>query len=250
MQVVIVEDEKLAADKLHLLLSQIDSGIKVLKVLESVEDAVNWFANHPSPDLVFMDIQLDDGISFEIFESVKIKAPIIFTTAYDEYAIRAFQVNSVDYLLKPIELSALEKALRKYKTVFSGEKITDESLTRLVGQMSNQYKSRFFIKVGIKYQSIPVKDICCFFVEERNSFIQTVTGKSLDVDYSLDQLQKMVDPSLFFRINRNVLVHLNCIDEIISYSSSRLKLKLASGFNPDPIVSRDKVSEFKKWMDR
>lgn len=250
MQVVIVEDEKLAADKLQHLLRKIDTDINVLKVLESVEDSVNWFADNPSPDLVFMDIQLDDGISFEIFESVKIKAPVIFTTAYDEYAIRAFKVNSVDYLLKPLEVETLEKALKKFKTVFSGESLIEESLARIVGQMSNHYKSRFFIKVGIKYQSIQVKDICCFFVEERNSFIRTKAGKTMDVDHSLDQLQKMVDPSLFFRVNRNVLVNINCIDEIIGYSSNRLKIRLSSGLDNDPIVSRDKVSEFKKWMDR
>lgn len=250
MKVVIVEDEKLAAEKLKGLLGQVDSEIEILQVLESVEDAVNWFAQNSSPDLIFMDIQLDDGISFEIFEAIKIEAPIIFTTAFDEYAIRAFKVNSVDYLLKPIEQSALQSAIQKFKAVYAEKQSFEERVSQVFKQISNQYKSRFFIKIGVKYQSIQVNDICCFFVEERNTFVQTQKGKTYDLDYSLDQLQKMVDPTYFYRINRNFLVNINCIDEIISYSSSRLKLKLKSETSGDLIVSRDKVSDFKKWMDR
>jgi len=250
MKVVIVEDEILAAEKLQRLLALVDSEIEVDGILESVEEAINWFATHPSPDLIFMDIQLDDGISFEIFDEIKIKAPIIFTTAYDEYAIRAFKVNSVDYLLKPIEQNALEMAIQKFKTVFAQKKSFEERVSEVFEQMGKQYKSRFFIKIGVKFQSIQVSTICSFFVEERNTFLQTQKGKTYDLDYSLDQLQRMVDPEQFYRINRNFLLNINCIEEIISYSSSRLKIKMKTETKGDLIVSRDKVSEFKKWMDR
>jgi DNA-binding LytR/AlgR family response regulator len=247
MKVVIVEDERLASKRLEQLLKVAEPGIEVLQILESVDDAVNWFSQNQSPDLVFMDIQLDDGISFEIFDAVKIDAPVIFTTAYNEYAIRAFKVNSVDYLLKPIEQEALETAIQKFRKLFSGQNDFVEKMAKVFGQISTKYKSRFFVKVGIRYQSIPVENICCFFVEERSTFLRTKQDKSYDLDYSLEQLQNMVDPGQFFRINRNYLVNINCIEEIISYSTNRLKLKVGK---TEQIVSREKVAEFKQWMDR
>jgi DNA-binding LytR/AlgR family response regulator len=247
MNVVIVEDERLASKRLESLLKKAEPGIEIVQILESVEDAINWFSQNTKPDLIFMDIQLDDGISFEIFEAVKIEAPVIFTTAYNEYAIRAFKVNSVDYLLKPIEQKALETAIQKFKKLFSGAGDFETKIAKVIGQISSQYKTRFFIKVGIRFRSIPVENISSFFVEERNTFIITNDGKNYDLDFSLDQLQKMVDPNLFFRINRNYLVNINCIDEIVSYSTNRLKLKIGK---IEQIVSRDKVSDFKQWMDR
>lgn len=250
MKVVIVEDEKLAAQKLQQLLTEVDAEINVVKVLESVEESINWFSTHSAPDLIFMDIQLDDGISFEIFNTIKIESPIIFTTAFNQYAIRAFKVNSVDYLLKPIDHQGLSNALQKFKKIFAEERSFEDRVSAVFKQISHPYKSRFFIKIGMKYQSIQVADICCILVEERNTFLKTQTGKTYDLDYSLDQLQKMLDPEQFFRINRNFLVNINCIDEIISYSSSRLKLKLKSTTSGDLIVSRDKVAAFKRWMDR
>jgi DNA-binding LytR/AlgR family response regulator len=197
-----------------------------------------------------MDIQLDDGISFEIFDAVKIEAPVIFTTAYDEYAIRAFKVNSVDYLLKPIEKEALILAIQKFEMVFNAAYDLESKISKALEQLSAKYKTRFFIKVGVRFQSVPVENICCFYVEERCAFLKTSEGKSYDLDYSLDQLQKLVDPNLFYRINRNYLVNINSIAEIISYSTNRLKLKLKKGNEHDLIVSRDNVSEFKNWMDR
>ena len=250
MRVVIIEDEALAADKLQRLISQVDSEIDVLQILESVEESINWFSQNKMPDLIFMDIQLDDGISFEIFDAVKIDAPVIFTTAFDEYAIRAFKVNSVDYLLKPVELLSLEKAISKFKKIFSKNINFEANISKVFKQLSNNYKSRFFIKVGTRFRSIQIEDICCFFVEERNTFLRTQNGKTYDLDNSLEKLQKLIDPDLFFRINRKYLVNINCIDEIISYSTSRLKLKLESVNSDDLIVSRDNVSEFKRWMDR
>lgn len=247
MKVVIVEDEALAAEKLQRLLQKVDVQIEVVKVLESVEEAVNWFSQNTVPDLVFMDIQLDDGISFDIFDAIKMDVPVIFTTAYNEYAIRAFKVNSVDYLLKPIEAEALSAAIQKFRKHFEASGDFEAKISKVFNQLSVKYKSRFFVKVGIHFQSIAVEKICCFFVEERCTFMKTTDGKTYDLDYSLEQLQNMVDPGQFFRINRNYLVNINCIGEIISYSTNRLKLMIGK---TEQIVSREKVTEFKQWMDR
>jgi DNA-binding LytR/AlgR family response regulator len=249
MKVVIVEDEHLAAEKLAGQLQRVVPGVEVLKTLESVEEAVNWFGSNPAPDLVFMDIQLEDGISFEIFEAIKLQAPVIFTTAYDEYAIRAFKVNSVDYLLKPIDEEDLKKAIQKFRKIFDETEFTSR-VTRVIEQVSKKYKTRFFMKIGTHFRSVKVTEICCFFVQERNTFLRTTTGKTYDIDHSLDQLQALIDPEQFFRINRNFLVNINCISEIVAYSTTRLKLKLEVDCPEDLIVSRDRVSEFKHWMDK
>ncbi len=250
MKVVIIEDEHYAAEKLIQLLNKTAPEIEILQVLESVEDSINWFSSNVSPDLIFMDIQLDDGISFEIFDAVKIDTPIIFTTAFNEYAIRAFKVNSVDYLLKPIEEQALETAFHKFKSIHSEKQEFSEKVSKVIEQISTKYKSRFFLKVGSRFQSIQVSEICSFFVEERSTFLKTMSGKTYDLDFSLEQLQKRIDPTIFFRVNRNYLVNINCIAEIISYSTNRLKLNLKSNSENGIIVSRDKVSEFKHWMDK
>lgn len=250
MKVVLVEDEHFAAEKLAQLLQKIEPDINIIQVLESVEESANWFSDNPPPDLIFMDIQLDDGISFEIFDAIKIDTPIIFTTAFDEYAIRAFKVNSVDYLLKPIEEKALETALSKFKNLHSEKQDFTERISKVIEQISTKYKSRFFLKIGTHFQSIQVPEICCFFVEERNTFLNTISGKTYDLDFSLEQLQKIIDPNKFFRVNRNYFVNINCISKINSYSTNRLKLQLRNNSADGIIVSRDKVGEFKQWMGR
>lgn len=250
MKVVIVEDEELAAEKLQGLIRNAAPDCEVIQILESVEEAVNWFSANPAPDLVFMDIQLDDGTSFEIFEEISIEAPIIFTTAFDQYALRAFKVNSVDYLLKPIDKDELARALMKFKKIYNKNGDFEAKVSRVIEQLSHKYKTRFFIRVGTRFQSIPVARICAFFVEERSTFLKTLEGKTYDLDYSLDQLQTLVDPRQFYRVNRNFLININCINDIVSYSTSRLKLRLSVGFEEGIIVSRDKVSDFKHWMDK
>jgi DNA-binding LytR/AlgR family response regulator len=249
MKAVIIEDERLAAEKLSSLIEQLDADIHIVAKLESVEESVNWFSANSSPDLVFMDIQLDDGVSFEIFESVRIEAPVIFTTAYDQYALRAFKVNSVDYLLKPISKESLELALKKFRNVYGPGEV-NEKISRVFDQLVTQWKTRFFVKIGTHFQSVPVDDIAVFFVEERCTFLRTRSGKNYALDYSLDQLQKKVNPATFFRINRNFMVHIDSITEIFSYSATRLKIKLQNYTNEGLIVSRDKASEFKQWLDR
>lgn len=250
MNVLIIEDEHLAADKLKKMLLDIDSEITILAILESILDAINWLNTHEGADLIFMDIQLDDGICFEIFDSVKIETPIIFTTAYDSYAIKAFQVNSVDYLLKPFDEQALLKALEKYKQIYKSDHSQNEKLNLLLNQIAQNYKTRFFVKIGNHFHSVSVEEIQCFLIQERGTFLKATSGKKYDLDYSLDQVQKLVDPSKFFRINRNYLIHIDSIQDIYSYSSNRLGVKLKMMDHLDMIVSREKVSDFKKWLDR
>jgi DNA-binding LytR/AlgR family response regulator len=251
MNILIVEDERPAADKLIQLLKKIDPEIQVAGILETVENSVNWLRENPAPDLILMDIQLNDGICFEIFSVLKITTPVIFTTAYDEYAIRAFKVNSVDYLLKPIDLEALAAAIEKYKSLFGQKPVEVEKINHIFEGLIKNYRTRFLVKIGLHYNSVLTDDIECFCICERSTFLRTFSGKSYDLDYSLEQIQSMVDPSRFFRINRNYIVNINSITNILSYSTNRLKLKLNSSSDYDTIiVSRDKVSEFKEWLDR
>jgi DNA-binding LytR/AlgR family response regulator len=250
MKVLIIEDEILAAEKLESLLLSLDSSIEIIGKLQSVIESINWLHSKPNPELIFMDIQLDDGICFEIFDAVKIKTPVIFTTAYDNYAIRAFRVNSVDYLLKPIEKESLTKALERYKLIFEKNASSTQHVDNLSTQMVRSYKTRFFVKIGNHFHSIPVDSIDCFYTVERAVFFTTINGKKFDLDYSLDQVQKLVDPEKFFRINRNYLINMNAIQDIHNYSSSRLGIKINGIDHLDLIVSREKVNEFKKWLDR
>jgi DNA-binding LytR/AlgR family response regulator len=251
MKVLIIEDEKPAADKLKRMLTDKVEEIIILDTLETVEGSINWFMNNPAPDLIFMDIQLNDGISFEIFESVKISAPVIFTTAYDKYAIRAFKVNSIDYLLKPIEAGALLKSIEKFRTLYPTGKTDNKKIDLLYNQLVKKFKTRFFIKFGSHCRSVMTEDIKYFFIVERSAFMKTFPGKIFDVDYSLDQMEKMLDPEKFFRINRKFIINLAAIIDIITWSSNRLKLKLSNEEdNLDLVVSREKVSEFKKLLDQ
>lgn len=249
IKIVIIEDEKPAVEKLKQLLSNSGENISIVNIMGSVEDSVNWLNNNPAPDLIFMDIQLNDGISFEIFESVKITAPVIFTTAFDAYAIRAFKVNSIDYLLKPIDPELLSNAIKKYNDHYSAEK--SEQINQMISEMPAKYKSRFLIKTGVHFKSVAITDIESFFIQERATFLLTKEAKTLDIDYSLDQLEKMVDPEDFFRANRNCLINTHYIKDMIGYSGSRIKVKMLYGSYPDPIIiSRERVNAFKIRMDR
>lgn len=251
MQVLIIEDERPAAQKLIRLLEEIDKGIEVVDVLKSVEQATNWFTDHPAPELIFMDIQLEDGISFELFETCEIKAPVIFTTAYDEYTLKAFKVNSVDYLLKPIALDDLKTAIHKFNT-FHRQKTDYTKLEYIIRQLQPVTKERFLIRIGEHYRSVPTSSIRSFYILERSTFILTDKGKNYPIDYSLDKIEQMVDPKLFFRVNRNVIVNFYAIRDIFIYSSNRLKLILDNRTEKDEdiLVSRERVAAFKEWMDR
>lgn len=250
-KILIIEDERLAAEKLERMVSKLRPDWTLLGPIETVNHAVKWLASNPSPDLILMDIQLADGISFEIFDEVEITSPIIFTTAFDEYAIRAFKVNSIDYLLKPIDPDALEAALKKFERLNNILSIDKMKIENVRQQMSQTYKSRFLVKVGNNMISLLTRDIELFFISERSVFIRTFQGKTYDLDYSLDQIQQLIDPDQFFRINRNFMVNIDSVSKMISYSSSRIKLELQPEYKSDElIVAREKVGEFKKWMDR
>lgn len=251
MNVLITENEKPAVDGLMKLLKKIDAGINVVGITESVEATINWFQNNPDPDLIFMDIQLDDGLCFELFETIKIELPVIFTTAYNEYMLSAFKVNSVDYLLKPIDENNLRKSIEKFKSIHYAAALQNEVIKQLLNELNKGFKNRFLIKVGAHYKSIPDSEIACFYILERAVFIRTSSDKDYTLDYSLDQLQTAIDPDKFFRINRNCIINIHEISDILSYSSSRLKIKLKND-KPlyDLIVSKDKVRAFKKWIDK
>ena len=251
MNILIIENEKPAADKLIRLLMKIDKSINILGVIETVEETINRLQENPQPDLILMDIQLDDGLCFEIFETANIEIPVVFTTAYDEYILKAFRVNSIDYLLKPIEEGSLDAALNKFKKLYTDKDPFKRDFKQLIFEFRNQFKSRFLIKIGDKYRSVPTGEISHFHINERSVFLSDFEGKDYGIDYSLEQLQTMVDPRKFFRINRDCIVNIESISLMYSYSSSRLQLTLKNMEKSDLfVVSRDKVSEFKKWIDR
>jgi DNA-binding LytR/AlgR family response regulator len=252
MKILVVENEKPAAEKIVKLLKKIDKSVTVLGIIETVEEAINRLQDKPEPDLILMDIQLDDGLCFEIFETITVDIPVIFTTAYDEYTLRAFKVNSVDYLLKPIDEESLSKAIAKFKKLhFVDRDPFKRDFRMLINEFRNQYKSRFLIKIGEKYRSVTAGEISHFHINERSVFLSDIQGKDYGVDYSLEQLQGMLDPHRFFRINRECIVNIDAIALMYSYSSSRMQLTIRNYEKSDLfVVSRDKVAEYKKWIDR
>jgi two-component system, LytTR family, response regulator LytT len=251
MNILVVENEMPAAEKIVRILKKIDKSITIIGVIETVEETINRLQERPTPDLILMDIQLDDGLCFEVFETINVDTPVIFTTAYDEYTLRAFKVNSIDYLLKPIDEESLKKALDKYRKLYADKSPYKTDFRQLLNEFRNQFKSRFLIKIGDKFKSVPVKEISHFHICEKNVFLRDYQNKDYGIDYSLEQLQGILDPRKFFRINRDCIVNIDAINLMHSYSSSRLQLTLKNEIKNDLfVVSRDKVSPFKKWVDR
>ena len=251
MRILIVENEIPAADRIVRLVKKLDKSATVIGMVETVEGAINFLQGEQQPDLILMDIQLDDGLCFEIFETIRIDTPVIFTTAYDEYTLKAFKVNSVDYLMKPIDEVSLKVALGKYKKLYADKSPFRTDFRLLMNEFRNQYKSRFLIKIGDKFKSIQSKDISHFHICEKNVFLKDSQGIDYGIDYSLEQLHSMLDPMKFFRINRDCIVNIDAITIIYSYSSSRLQLTLRNEEKSDLfVVSRERVGDFKKWNDR
>lgn len=259
MKVLIVEDEPLAASHLASLIHQYESHIQILDKLESVREVVAWFGQNKEPDLLFLDIHLADGLSFAIFEQVEIQCPVIFTTAYGEYALQAFRANSIDYLLKPVQFDQLAQALDRYVTWFQrGAKAQKPQLVDLnvLRQMMHSqqeapaYKKRFVVKKGEHLVSVPVEEILYFYSEDKATLFRTREGKRYIIEPTLSDLEPQVDPDLFFRVNRSCLLRLDAIQNILSYSNRRLKLTLQHQPEGEVIVSREKVREFKDWLDR
>jgi DNA-binding LytR/AlgR family response regulator len=251
MNILIVEDEQIATDRLIRLLQNIDPDIKIVGQVDSIKSTVKWLAAHPTPDLAFFDIQLADGISFKVFEQTEVTCPIIFTTAYDQYAIQAFKVNSIDYLLKPLVEKDLEGALLKFESTKNKPAIDASQLLQLLGQKESvKYKERFVIKVGDHLKSVLTQEVELFYSQDRTTYLLSKSNQKYILDYTLDQIEELINPGSFFRISRKYIVHIDNIADIISYSNSRLKLSLTNYQSDDLVISRERVSEFKKWLDR
>ncbi len=250
MKTIIIEDEKPAARLLQRKLEKLNIPIEVM--LHSVEESINWFQNNAHPDLIFLDIQLSDGLSFEIFENIDIKSAIIFTTAYDEYALRAFKLNSIDYLLKPIDEEDLETAVDKFKTrtATAPNVSLDFEMIKEMFAKSNakQFKTRFTVKIGQHLKVISIDEIECFFSENKGTYIHTFDNRNYLIDTTLEVLEQELDAKHFFRISRKFIIPLQSIKEIILYSNSRLKIILPTYNEDEVIVSREKVQEFKIWI--
>ncbi len=251
MKAVIVEDEGIASRRLAQLIGELAPEIEIVGQLTSVESGLRWFGEHPLPELIFLDIQLNDGYGFDILDQLEVHPPVIFTTAYNEYAIRGFKYNGLDYLLKPIDKNDLKGALDKYRKsnnrapeIWEGDRL--EEIRKL---FNKEYKHRFMVKVGNQFKSFNVEDIAYFKSDGGLIFLYAHSGKSFPVEYTVDQLEDILDPVQFFRINRKFMVSVRAVEEIHTYFNSRLLLRLIPRGEEQVIVSRERTSNFKRWLD-
>lgn len=255
MKIIIIEDEKPAARLLQRKVEKL--GLQVNTLLHSVEESIDWFQKNSHPDLIFLDIQLSDGLSFEIFEhfgsaQCDIKSAVIFTTAYDEYALRAFKLNSIDYLLKPIDDEELEIAISKFKNQFQKNTISSldfEAIKRmLVNPVEKEYKKRFSVKIGQQLKVISIEEVECFYSENKGTYIHTLDNRDYLIDSTLEVLETEINPKDFYRVSRKFIVPLKSVKEIQVYSNSRLKIILPTYKDDAVIVSRERVGDFKEWI--
>ena len=252
IKILIVEDEPLAAAQLAVILASLKPEARILEVCDTVKSAVDWISKNEKPDLAFFDIQLGDGLSFDIFEQIEMQCPVIFVTAYDQYAIQAFKVNSIDYLLKPVEKKELENALLKFERMQlpKPSNVTPNFIEEIVSSLTRKkYKERFLVKVGSHLRIVEIEDVLYFYSFQKGTYVKLTDGKDYLLDYSMEMVEEMVDPSVFFRINRKYLVTLKCIQDVIAYSNSRLKLKVQYPADDDFLVAREKVKSFKNWIE-
>ena len=251
MKVLIIEDELLASERLEKLIKKLRPKTEVTAKLTSIKESVKWLTNNHT-DLIFLDIQLSDGLSFSIFNEVSVSVPIILTTAYDQYAIKAFKLNSIDYLLKPVNTDELEQALIKFETLTQAYQIDFQKLLENYQAHKPIYKERFLINIGNVFKKVDTKDIAYFYALDKSVFIKTFQNKSIYINYSLDVLEKLVEPRTFFRINRRYLINLSAIEKMYAWSRSRIKLELTPEPNDkeDVIVSVSRSSDFKEWMNK
>jgi len=248
MKILIIEDEQAAVRRLQKLLADIQPSAEIIGVLSSIESAVEWFGSNPEPDLILMDIHLADGSSFEIFEKTNFNAPVIFATAYDEYALKAFKVNAIDYLLKPIKQGELEEAIQKVISKTKKEDSGDNLIHKLEEAGFIRRAKRLLVRMGQSIKLIDLDQVAYFYSKDKISFAVLPGNKRYPLDQSLDQIEHMIDPLHFFRINRQFIVKMESIDEMIAYSKSRVKLKLNPSTDEDAIVSKERSPEFKKWL--
>ena len=251
MNVIIIEDEKPSARRLQRMLKILD--IEAETMLHSVEESLAWFKENEHPDLILLDIQLSDGLSFEIFEAIDIKSAVIFTTAYDAYALQAFKLNSIDYLLKPIDDEDLKTAVEKFKVrAPKKQSVTldfNDIKKLLVNPIERAYKKRFSVKVGQHLKLINVEDIECIYSENKGTYVHTNEGRNYLLDLTLDQLENELEPHIFFRISRKFYININSIKDMVSYTNSRLQIKLNSYNEQQIIVARERVKDFKNWLE-
>lgn len=251
IKVLIIEDEKPAAKRLEKLLLEISTNFEIIGHCDSIESSIAYFQTNTQPDLVLLDVQLGDGLSFEIFKTVEMSCPVIFTTAYDEYAIKAFELNSIDYLMKPISREKLQKSIDKFNKIAQKTSSVDlKRLMLLLDAEKEEYKQRFLVYVGEQIHTIQTNDIAYFYSIEKSSFLTTKGGKSYGIDLSLDKLEKMLSPKDFFRINRQFFISFGSIHKISMLSKSRIKLLLTPLATDETLVSTARTAEFRGWLDR
>lgn len=252
MKVIIIEDEQLSAEHLSTLIKKVNKDITVVGSADSIKKSVKLLSENLEVDLLFVDIHLADGLSFDIFSQVSTNIPIIFTTAYNEYAIKAFKVNSIDYLLKPIGIEDLRVAIQKFEKLkqSSSQKINAEKLDTAFNIINKQFKNRFMVKMGDTISSIKTEDIAHFIAEDGIVLLVTTAGKRYPIDYTLDQLEQLVDPHHFFRISRKVFLNIESVKKVSSYFNSRYKITADYLQDEDGIVSRERVTDFKQWLDK
>lgn len=252
MRIAIIEDEKLAAGRLQRLLLAIEPDMEVVFIADTVRKATSYFESKPKIDLAFFDIELADGQSFDIFTNADVDCPVIFTTAYDEYALRAFKVNSIDYLLKPVSDDDLKRALDKFRKFTNSADTSQGSMMKLIDDLRHQptdtYRNRFLSRQGTRMISIPIKEVSYIYSEDKVTFLMTTTGKRYIINSTLEETEQSVDPSLFFRVNRGMLVHVDAIQDVQSWLNGKIKLKVHPSFTEEVFVSRERAPDFRKWM--
>jgi two-component system, LytTR family, response regulator LytT len=250
IKVLIIEDEKPAADYLEIQLKNIDNDLVVLSKLATVRESVEWLSVNRA-DLIYMDIHLADGNCFRIFEQVEVKTPVIFTTAYDQYAIKAFKVNSIDYLLKPIIEEDLQNSLAKFRELKSSSATDISQIAEVIRSISQKpgYQQRFMVYAGEKIRSVKANEVAFFYITEKEVFLCNFDGRNYGIDYSLDKLEAIVDPAIFFRINRKFIINIEAIETMYNLSGSRIRIILKPPSAEETIVSFHRVSAYKKWLN-
>jgi len=255
MNILLIEDENAAAKQIQKMVSSLDPGYKIVHIAEGVQETITWLRNNPRPDLILSDIELSDGNSFEIFRQVTITTPVIFTTAYNSYMQNAFKVNSIDYLLKPIDIEELRAAFKKYRSLAPQQydPVFIEKLLATVQHLNtagSNYKTRFLIKTGERLSTVPVEDIGYLKADDRIVFLHTIKGQKYIIDDSLDDLEKILDPWKFFRLNRRYIAPIGSIEKIHSHFNGKLKVRIGSCDDDEIFISKEKATEFKKWLDK
>jgi two-component system, LytTR family, response regulator LytT len=251
IRTLIIEDEQLAAHRLEKLLKGIEPEIEVVGTIDTAQSAVRWLESHPNPDLIMLDIQLGDGLSFDIFNRIKVESYVIFTTAYDEYAIRAFELNSIDYLLKPVSEQRLEQSITKYKKLSAaGQIVNIQRLLETVENLNNKYKKRFVVTISGKIKIVETGDVAFFYSKEKNTFLCSGDKRHYPVEFSLDQLETMLNPEIFFRVNRQYIVQYKNIAGIDVLSKSRIRISTSPLSDEEIYISAARTSEFRQWLER